>query len=114
MKKTFAISIFILTFGLFSAPSFSEDLIEKDYESDSVMMMVDLLVARPLLAGATLAGTIVYGLSYPFSRAGGNNEQALHTLVHVPAYNTFKRCLGCKSSAELDHIEKTHNIKPGL
>ncbi|MGI0119213.1 hypothetical protein [Zooshikella sp. RANM57] len=63
-------------------------------------MAGDLLVARPLLLGATVLGTAFYVVSLPFSLPGGNADQAAETLIGIPARATFKRCLGCTVSGE--------------
>jgi hypothetical protein len=61
-------------------------------------MAGDLLVARPIGAVATVAGTALFVLSLPFSALGGNVKQAADVLVIGPAKETFMRCLGCVSS----------------
>jgi hypothetical protein len=61
-------------------------------------MAGDLVVARPLLLAATVAGSVFYVVSLPFSLAGGNALEAGDTLVVGPAMSTFVRCLGCTRS----------------
>ncbi|MGQ4878024.1 hypothetical protein ACOJCM_05570 [Billgrantia sp. LNSP4103-1] len=60
-------------------------------------MIADALIARPLLAVATIGGTALFVISLPFSAMGGNVEAAAETLVKTPAEATFRRCLGCTS-----------------
>ncbi|WP_104204330.1 hypothetical protein [Billgrantia saliphila] len=60
-------------------------------------MIADALIARPLLAVATLGGTALFVVSLPFSALGGNVDAAAETLVKTPAQATFRRCLGCTS-----------------
>ncbi len=64
----------------------------------AVAMAGDLIIARPLLLGATVLGTAIYVVSLPFSLAGGNAIEAGETLVLGPAESTFIRCLGCTRS----------------
>lgn len=64
----------------------------------AVAMSADLVLARPLLLGATVVGSVVYLVSLPFSLAGGNAKEAGKTLVVGPAKATFVRCLGCTRS----------------
>ncbi|TVP54259.1 MAG: hypothetical protein EA349_11975 [Halomonadaceae bacterium] len=65
-------------------------------EEPSAMAMVgDALLVRPAMLAVTVVGSVVYTVSLPFSLAGGNAEQAGHTLVVGPAKTTFIRCLGC-------------------
>jgi len=57
-------------------------------------MSVDLIAARPLGLAATLLGTVIFVVSWPFSALGGNSEEAWNTLVVSPAQYTFQRPLG--------------------
>ncbi len=61
-------------------------------------MVADMVVARPMLLVATLAGVATYIVSLPFSLAGGNAAEAGQILVAGPAKATFVRCLGCTIS----------------
>jgi hypothetical protein len=65
---------------------------DTDYEVEN--MLADAAVIRPLGIVATVVGTIVFALSYPFSALGGNADQAYQKLVVDPARFTFKRPLG--------------------
>ena len=69
--------------------------VETDRAPSALRMTGDLLIARPLMLGATLAGTAVFILGFPFHVAGDNTEYAGRTLVIEPLKNTFFRCLGC-------------------
>lgn len=62
-------------------------------------MIGDLLIARPLLIGATLVGAAVFVVSLPFTALGGNVKEAGQALVSDPAREAFARCLGCTSTA---------------
>ncbi len=57
-------------------------------------MAADLLLVRPLGIAATVAGTVLYMVSIPFSAPGGNHLDAREKLVHEPARFTFQRPLG--------------------
>ena len=61
-------------------------------------MVGDLVVARPLLIGATLVGTAAFIVSLPFTALGGNVGEAAQALVVEPGREAFVRCLGCTSS----------------
>jgi len=61
-------------------------------------MAGDLVVARPLLIGATLVGTAAFIVSLPFTALGGNVGEAAQALVVEPGREAFVRCLGCTSS----------------
>lgn len=67
----------------------------KVQEPNYVNMAADLLLARPLLLGATAAGAVIFVVSSPLSLLGGNLGEAAHDLVGVPGKATFFRCLGC-------------------
>lgn len=58
-------------------------------------MVVDTLIARPILIAGTLIGAGLFVISVPFSLLGGNPRGALHALVATPAESAFLRCLGC-------------------
>ncbi|ATJ81277.1 hypothetical protein ACFPTY_18845 [Halomonas beimenensis] len=78
-----------------------------DYDSvhpSGGAMVADALLARPLLAAATVGGTAVFLVSLPFSALGGNVEAAAETLIKTPAEATFRRCLGCKVSRRADEL----------
>lgn len=84
-------------------------LAEDDYEYDGARpsggaMVVDALLARPLLAVATVGGAAVFLVSLPFSALGGNVDAAAETLVKTPAEATFRRCLGCEVSRRADEM----------
>ena len=61
-------------------------------------MAADLIVARPIGILATVAGSVAFVASLPFSALGGNVGEAADALVVGPAKAAFVRCLGCKSS----------------
>lgn len=63
-------------------------------------MIGDLLIARPLLIGATAIGAAAFVVSLPFTALGGNVKEAGQALVGDPAREAFARCLGCTSSAQ--------------
>ncbi len=63
-------------------------------------MVGDLLIARPLLIGATVIGAAVFVVSLPFTALGGNIEEAAEALVAEPGREAFARCLGCTSSGQ--------------
>ncbi len=58
-------------------------------------MVADTLVARPLYAVATVAGTAIFLVSLPFSAIGGNIEKSANELMIGPAQGLLTRCLGC-------------------
>ncbi len=57
-------------------------------------MIVDIVAARPLGLVATVGGTLVFLVSWPFSALGGNSDEAWDSLVVSPAKYTFQRPLG--------------------
>jgi hypothetical protein len=61
-------------------------------------MIGDLLIARPLLIGATAIGAVAFVVSLPFTAAGGNVGEAGQALVVEPGKAAFVRCLGCTTS----------------
>lgn len=61
-------------------------------------MVVDAVVARPLLVAATVGGAAVFLVALPFTALGGNIDDAASTLIKTPAEAAFRRCLGCSVS----------------
>lgn len=96
--------LLVMTTGLssFSALADPNPLIfEKHRERPpAYAMAADLVVARPLLIGATILGGALFVVSLPFSALGGNVREAGEVLVASPAREAFVRCLGCVSSDE--------------
>lgn len=64
-------------------------------DPSAIAMAGDLLIARPILLGITVVGSVLYVVGLPFSLAGGNAIESGKTLVVGPAKATFVRCLGC-------------------
>lgn len=67
-------------------------------------MIADAVVARPLLAAATVGGAAIFLVSLPFTALGGNVDGAAETLIKTPAEAAFRRCLGCKVSRRADEM----------
>lgn len=55
---------------------------------------IDVTMARPVGAAATVAGFALFVVSSPFSLLGGNADESWDNLVAAPAAYTFKRPLG--------------------
>lgn len=58
-------------------------------------MIGDLLIARPLLIVATVAGAGLFLIALPFTATGGGIGDTGKALVVDPAKAAFVRCLGC-------------------
>ncbi|WP_338522261.1 multidrug transporter [Pseudomonas batumici] len=91
-----------LSFGLQALPVLADDGSSGDptykiQNPPAYAMIGDLLVARPLLVGATLIGTAVFVVSLPFTVFGGIDGvgKAGKALVVAPGKAAFARCLGC-------------------
>jgi hypothetical protein len=87
-----------------SMPAVAQDYPTLEARPSGGAMIADALLARPLLAAATLGGTAVFLVSLPFSALGGNVESAAKTLIKIPAEATFRRCLGCRVSRRADEM----------
>ncbi|WP_296259932.1 MULTISPECIES: multidrug transporter [unclassified Pseudomonas] len=66
-------------------------------------MIGDLLIARPLLIVATVAGAALFVVASPFAAAGGNLGATGKALVVDPGKAAFVRCLGCTTSGYGKH-----------
>ncbi|MDQ7986158.1 multidrug transporter [Pseudomonas sp. D1-3] len=62
---------------------------------DGFAMIGDLLIARPLLIGATAIGAAAFVVALPFSALGGGIGATGRALVVEPGKAAFVRCLGC-------------------
>lgn len=92
-----------LTFGLQVMPAMASDP-QPQSSGDPVYsiqnppafaMIGDLLIARPLLIGATIIGTGLFVIALPFTAMGGGIGRTGKALVVDPAKAAFVRCLGC-------------------
>lgn len=91
-----------LSFGLQALPVLADDGSSGDptytiQNPPAYAMIADLIIARPLLVGATLVGTAVFVVSLPFTAFGGVDGmgKAGKSLVLAPGKAAFARCLGC-------------------
>ena len=99
-----------LTTGLLTLPAQAEDVQASsgdpayDIQTPKAYAMLgDLIIARPLLIGATATGAVAFVVSLPFTALGGNVKEAGQALVADPAREAFARCLGCTSSVQNEY-----------
>ncbi|BCD85985.1 hypothetical protein PSm6_23920 [Pseudomonas solani] len=99
-------AVLALTSGLMALPTQAE-VVQQNTSGDPMYtadappaysMVGDLLIARPLLIGATVVGAGLFVVSLPFSALGGNVGAAGKALVVDPGKEAFVRCLGCTTS----------------
>lgn len=76
-------------------------------EPTSAEMVGDALVARPLYAAATVAGTAIFIVTLPFTALGGNVDQAASQLVVGPVRGLMTRCLGCTKVRQEMPVERS-------
>jgi len=99
-------AVLALTTGLLALPAQAEVMQQNAsgdplYTADApkgYSMIGDLLIARPLLIGATAIGVVAFVVSLPFTALGGNVGEAGQALVVEPGAAAFVRCLGCTST----------------
>ena len=96
-------AVLALTSGLLALPAQAQQNVSGDplytVEAPKAFSMVgDLVVARPLLIGATAVGAVAFVVSLPFTALGGTVGEAAQALVVEPGREAFVRCLGCTSS----------------
>lgn len=89
--------------GLASVPALAAEPGLKEGPSGGAMV-ADALVARPLLAAATVGGTAIFLVALPFTALGGNVGETAETLIKTPAEAAFRRCLGCSVSRRGDEF----------
>lgn len=95
-KKTFVSCFLIVTLlmsSLCALTAGAQDGFQEKPNSPEAMT-IDLVLVRPLGAVATLAGSLIFVVAWPFAALGGNSDEALNSLVLSPAAFTFKRPLG--------------------
>lgn len=99
-------AVLALTSSLLALPTQAE-VVQQNVSGDPLYsveapkgyaMVGDLVIARPLLIGATAIGTAAFIVSLPFTALGGNVGEAAQSLVVEPGREAFVRCLGCTSS----------------
>ncbi|MFI8481926.1 multidrug transporter [Pseudomonas sp. NPDC078700] len=99
--------VLALSTGLLALPA-SAEVVQEDVNTSgdpiytanapkAYSMIGDLLIARPLLIGATIIGTAAFIVSLPFTALGGNIDEAATALIQEPGREAFQRCLGCTS-----------------
>lgn len=86
-----------LMVGLAAVPASAQESMEEQINNrpSAAAMVLDAVVARPMLLALTASGTLLYVATLPFSALGGNAGEAGRALVVGPAKSTFLRCLGC-------------------
>lgn len=75
-------------------PTVAEDEYSGHASPSAEAMVFDTVVVRPLMLVGTAVGALFYGISYPFSAAAGNTEEARRRLVDEPARHVVGRPLG--------------------
>jgi hypothetical protein len=97
-RKTLMTCLLIIALMLSPLSALAETVEKKPKQQQGQIspeaMSIDLIAARPVGLAATLLGTVVFVVSWPFSALGGNSEEAWDTLVVSPAQYTFQRPLG--------------------
>jgi hypothetical protein len=93
-QSTVLFTLFTLLLVSTATPVFAQDSSMRSEERSAEKMAFDMVILRPAGLIGTAAGTFTYLISFPFSYIGGNNNEALESLVKKPAEYTFKRPLG--------------------
>jgi hypothetical protein len=71
-------------------------------------MAFDGLFVRPVSLAGTLAGTVIYVATLPFSALSGNAQQAAERLIVEPAQYTFTRGFGCVGTRHSAYWSERH------
>jgi hypothetical protein len=94
--KRRSLAILIVTAFLFGGAvpaSFASNHMTNQ-EDETLGMVLDALLVRPLGIVAQAVGTVVFVVSLPFTALGGNVREAADKLVVAPAKFTWDRPLG--------------------
>lgn len=89
--------VFLIISSLVLVPFGTGALAQSQSQEDEISagkMVIDGLLIRPLGIVATVAGSVLFLVSLPFSALGGNVKKAAKKLVIEPAKFTFTRPLG--------------------
>ncbi len=100
MKKTLLMILIVATLTMSLAATSSAQSMLWENEPTAGHMAGDFIFVRPFAIAGLALGAVVYGLSWPFSYWGNNEEQARQKLVIDPFEFAFKRPLGDASSTE--------------
>lgn len=92
-RRTALAAVLVTTLGAAPLLQAQQPIDESPSEAE---MIGDLLVARPIGAVMTAAGTAAFLVSLPFTILAGSVGEAAETLMVGPAKTTFVRCLGCR------------------
>ena len=84
----------LLALGCCSTPLSAKEADPTMPSDPGLNATVDVTMARPVGAAATVAGFALFLVSSPFSLLGGNAGESWDNLVVAPAAYTFKRPLG--------------------
>ena len=63
-------------------------------DTDATAVAVDVVVARPVSFAMTIIGSVLFVVSLPVAAPSQSVAKVAHTLVVVPAKDTFTRPLG--------------------
>ena len=63
-------------------------------DSDSMKVIADTIIVRPMCLVATVVGSAFFVISLPFAATSRSIKQSAHVLVVKPARATFTRPLG--------------------
>jgi len=92
----------IFMVGMASLPAAADEMLDDQINQrpSAGAMVLDALIARPLLLALTTAGLGLFVVTLPFSALGGTVAETGKTLVAGPAKATFLRCLGCTKTQD--------------
>jgi hypothetical protein len=101
MKKWIATAALAATLATSAMPALAAD----PADTSGWAMATDLVVARPVGAVLTLAGSVLFVVSLPFTAVTNTIDDAAKALVVGPARETFVRCLGCTNTGRVNDGE---------
>lgn len=92
----------IFMVSLASLPATAEEMLDDQINQrpSAGAMILDGLIARPMLLALTVGGTALFVVTLPFTTLGGNVKETAKTLVSGPAHATFVRCMGCTKTQD--------------
>ncbi len=101
MKKWIANAVLTAALATSALPA----LAIEPAENNGWAMATDLVVARPVGAVLTVAGSVLFVLALPFTAVTNTIDDAAKALVVGPARETFVRCLGCTNTGRVNDDE---------
>lgn len=102
IQRRLVACLMMLIVGMASLPVAADEMLDDQINQrpSAGAMVLDALVARPVLLALTVGGLALFAVTLPFTALGGTVKETGQTLVSGPAKATFVRCMGCTKTQD--------------